>query len=90
MTTPKSDSRAKQQDTPFDLRPSINAWLRLAGDSPAEREALKHSFSYLVNRIDAAALIPVGECVDPDSQVHYVFLFKFLGDLENYIFLESL
>ena len=30
-----------------------------AGGSPAEREALKHSFSYLVNSIDAAALLPV-------------------------------
>ena len=30
-----------------------------AGGSPAEPEALKHSFSYLVNSIDAAGLLPV-------------------------------
>ena len=28
------------------------------GSSPAEPEALKHSFSYLVNSIDTAALLP--------------------------------
>ena len=30
-----------------------------SGGSPAEPEAFKHSFSYLVNSIDAATLIPV-------------------------------
>ena len=31
---------------------------RAAGGSPAEPEALKHMFSYLVNSIDTAVLLP--------------------------------
>ena len=63
MTTPNSDFvgktriRAKVAIRPTAgfLRPSIMA---TAGGSTTEPEAFKHSFSYLVNSIDAAALLP--------------------------------
>ena len=40
-------------------RKNLSKMLATSGSSPAEPEALKHSFSYLVNSIDTAALLPV-------------------------------
>lgn len=64
------------------------------GGSPAEPEALKHSFSYLVNSIDTAAILPVAlsrnlitdcqrtECSNENDSV-YKRAEKFLGYLQR-------